>query len=55
MIYETTRYATEAEAMAYGDHFKESWGWAYGPSYQVYLDSAVGLWICYAMRYSSCD
>ena len=55
MIYETTRHATELEAIAQGEAFKLSWGWAYGPSYQVYKDNITGDWICYAMRYSSCD
>lgn len=55
MIYETTRHATEAEAMAYGESFKESWGFGYGPMFQVYLDNRAGAWVCYAMRYSSCD
>ena len=55
MIYETTRHATESDAMAHGESFKESWGWAYGPSYQVYFHSAVNIWVCFAMRYSSCD
>ncbi len=31
------------------------WGFGYGPSYQVYLDNMTGVWVCYAMRYSSCD
>ena len=55
MIYETTRHATESEAIAQGEAFKLSWGFGYGPSYQVYLDNMTGVWICYAMRYSSCD
>ena len=55
MVYELSRHATESEAIAQGECFKLAWGFGYGPSYQVYLDNMAGEWVCYAMRYSSCD
>ena len=55
MIYETTRHATQLEAMAYGESFNANWGFGYGPSYHVYKDNMTGDWICYTSRYSSCD
>ena len=55
MIYETTRHATESEAMAYGEAFNANWGFGYGPSYQVYKDNITGEWCCHTSRYSSCD
>jgi hypothetical protein len=55
MIYETTRHATELEAIAQGEAFKLAWCFGYGPSYQVYKDNITGDWVCYTTRYSSCD
>lgn len=53
MIYEETKHLTELDAKSKGETFKTAWGWAYGPSYQVYQSGDV--WVCYTSRYSSCD
>lgn len=61
MIRETTYHATQAEADAHGKAFKESWGWAYSPSYSVghivelNQDGPIDKWACYTYRHDSCD
>lgn len=55
MAERRSMHKTEMEASAAGDEWRKHIGWGYCPTYKVWHDKDLDVWVCLCTCWDSCD